>query len=358
MSHPPIIIPEINNQNEICDHTNQSAFILKQKHPVYIFYKNLPPLTLLNFFKTNNVRVIKFLPFNRFSIIFKINSYLTFNFLYLFILVKYHRRPIYWIFYPSLANLLKISLKPYQLVFDILDGFISTPKENKYLLKNATLVPIMSQTLLNYYQTKYGSANYFLSHPASKLIISHINKHSVDNTSIPRIVYLGAINERLNFSLIYQIVKSLPKVNFLFAGPINHDYNVTSKPVKKLFDQIIKLPNFSYQSVLPKNKIAEFLNNIDMGIIPYDISEKFNRLSFPLKSIEYLLAQKPIISTGIDELLYYPDLFKIANTPKTFVKEINKILASKPDKKFYKLAKTFCLQHTWKHKISLIEKSL
>ncbi|MBP9817563.1 hypothetical protein KBC75_02270 [Candidatus Shapirobacteria bacterium] len=326
--HQIVIIPEINTPEEISDHTLQTAKVLSSQNQVYIYYQNIPPKNIFNFIKGGQVFAIKFLPFNRFKLIFQLNSYLTFNFLYIYSLVKHKKIPIYWVFYPPLANLIKFSLPPAKMIFDILDGFISTTTENQYFLKHSTIVSVMTKTLLNYYRSNYGDANYLLTHPASYLAIpaTIVNPKIIKLSKLKNIVgYIGAINQRLDFNLIFDCLKTFPQANFVFAGPLNHDSNVAPKPVNKLFQKLLKYKNFHYLGLLPKNQIPHFLKIIQAGIIPYDTAEIFNQLSFPLKAIEYSIAQKPFISTNIPEL-----------------NKLNKNISN----------------YTWEHKIKLITQAI
>jgi hypothetical protein len=81
----------------------------------------------------------------------------------LYCFIKYHSRPIYWIFYPQVAPLLQKSFPPKILIHDIIDFFTSPdPKTNKslqshkkYLLKKSDLVTSISHSFKKNYLQIY-----------------------------------------------------------------------------------------------------------------------------------------------------------------------------------------------------------
>lgn len=353
-----IIIPEINDRDEICDHTNQTLKCLKNNgHKAYVFYKNLPPRNVFDFISDHNLYPIKILPFNRYKIFSQLNAFVTFNLIFIYLFFRYRQKPVYWIFYPSLANFIKNSFRPQKMIFDILDGFLTTPSQNKYFIKQATTISVMTKTLANYYQKEFGNFKYTLTSPASYLAVANKTPHSsIRKLSHHKnnVGYIGAINERIDFDFVEYIIKHNPQLNFIFAGPINHDASVDYKPVEILFTKISALPNTIYLSVLPKDQIPHLLKNIQVGIIPYDAKLLFNQLSFPLKAIEYLIANLPVVTTPNPELSQYPNLFTIKNTPAEFSNAIRQKIKNTGDKKFLVKASQFCLNHTWQNKINKI----
>lgn len=53
-----------------------------------------------------------------------------------------------------------------------------------------------------------------------------------------------------------------------------------------------------YAGLVPAEAVPSYLACIDVGITPYRDSE-FNRASFPLKTLEYLSAGRPVVATDL-----------------------------------------------------------
>ena len=89
-------------------------------------------------------------------------------------------------------------------------------------------------------------------------------------------------------------------------------------------------------------------------MIPYDISQDFNRYCYPMKLFEYFYLGKPVVSTDILELRNFPGLVAIGNTSDDWGKAIKKILSKEWSMKNKKLEKRLSMENSWQMKISKI----
>ena len=64
------------------------------------------------------------------------------------------------------------------------------------------------------------------------------------------------------------------------------------------FAALTARPNVSYAGRVPQEAVPSYLAAADIGITPYTASP-FNRASFPLKTLEYLGAGLPVVSTDL-----------------------------------------------------------
>lgn len=369
--HHPIIIPEINNQHEICDYLIQTATILsKKKYPTYIFYVNLfseakPKLKKIsdNLFSFSPIKII---PFNRFKFVQQINIYLSFNILILISFFQNFKIPYIWLFYPQIYSLIKPSLPCYKLIYDIVD-FFTSPQPNlnhklnnqkKLLLKKANLITAISQNLKISYQKILPSTKIHIVPQGFNLIKSSSVKTHPEAKKIKKIPnkigFIGAINNRLDFDLLFKLIKNTPNFNYIFVGPQNNDINVKKKPVEKLSKKLFSFPNVHNIGLVPKNQLSQFIGIFDIAIIPYDVSDKFNRLCYPMKLFEYFAAGKPVISTPIIELKNFPKFVKIGKTAKEWQTYIESILNCPWPQKLQEEEKNLAQQNSWKNKINLI----
>lgn len=370
--HFPVIVPEINQKNSICDYLIQTASILaSKKYPTYIYYLSETPALKNNFSQISpNLYAftpLKIIPLNRFVFVQKINISLSFIYLYFYCLFHHHLQPIFWFFYPQLSSLLKISPPPTKIIYDIVDYYASPISkinqkitlQKKTLLKKANLVTAISPSLIESYQKIY-------SHTKIHLVPQGFNLIS-PQTSLPlsfkkflklspKIGYIGAINNRLDFDLLFKLISDTPNYHYFFIGPLENDANVSNKNVPILSKKLFSFPNVHYLSYIPKNEIKNYLEVFDIAIIPYDIKDDFNRLCYPMKLFEYFSVAKPVISTPIESLKKFPNLVYLSSTATDWKKYIQLILAKPWSKSKKVLSQKLAQKNSWKNKVSLILK--
>ena len=372
MSHTPIIIPEINNQKAICDYLIQSAIILsKKKYPTYIYYlheapafnKNLTKISPFLYFFTP----LKIFPFNRFKFAQQINIHLSFLYLYFYCFLKHRLIPIYWFFYPQISSLLKISPPPSKLIYDIVDFYSSSkPKikhilhqQKKYLLKKANLVTAISKSLIETYQKILPSVNINLVPQGFNLIKNNLKAHP-ELTKLNKLPYkigfIGAINNRLDYQLLFNLIQKTPKYNYIFIGPLGNDNNVSPKPVKSLAKKLFSYKNVYHIDLVPKSQIGQFIKIFDIATIPYDIKDDFNRLCYPMKLFEYFSAGKPVLTTPIKELENFPTLVFSSSRVDAWLKNINNLFSNPWPKSNVTLAQKLAKDNSWQNKVEQILK--
>ena len=177
----------------------------------------------------------------------------------------------------------------------------------------------------------------------------HITKNDEINENIT-ILYQGAINERIDFDLLFIVISNLPKYKFKFFGKV-------AKEVKNKWDKIIKLNNVDYQGFVNSSELYKEISSADVGIIPFT-SDEWIKASLPLKSFEYLSCGLPVVSVPIDYFSRFPDVFRIADTPEKFIKEIQSQVLKRNDKKFLTRARSLSEMHDYDVSFSKILKSL
>ena len=61
---------------------------------------------------------------------------------------------------------------------------------------------------------------------------------------------------------------------------------------------------------------------IDVGLVPYGDTE-FNKYSFPMKTLEYLAAGRPVVATSLPAIRSLDtDLVTLADTPSAFAASV------------------------------------
>ena len=365
-THLPIIIPEIYDKNPICDYIPQTAKKLVEfDYPIVIFLLNYPAQKFtLPIFKPSEITYYypqKLLPLNRFDFIRQIQIYLSFNFLSLFCRFKFKTKPIYWIFYPHLHNLIKHSIRPDQLIYDIIDLFPGYTSGKKYFLTPPHIVTAISKSLINVYQKILPSTKIHLVPQGFNLSSNDISLHpkinEIDNLKY-KIGFIGAVNDRLDYQLLFKLISQTPRYQYIFIGPFGHDTNVSPKPIEKLSKKLFSFKNVYHIDVVPKSQIGLFINLFDIAIIPYDVNDNFNRLCYPMKLFEYFAVGIPVLSTPIEELKRFPNLVKIGDTPHKWQSYLDYFFSHPITLSQKNQAKKLAQDNSWKNKISRILKLL
>lgn len=361
------------------DYTQQTALELAKKgHTVVCFLwsdKVFIKDTLLKgkfpkiFSKySNNIFLIQpwyILPLVRYKFVYKLNEKLNLQLVKVFTKwletrQKYIQR-VFWIFDPNTFFMFHFFSTNYKLVYDCVDYFPgaveskykqSTIKNEKALLGRADLVVANSNILFNYLQryrkdTKLVPQGFRIDSFESagcNILFKHNKK--------PSIGYVGAVNYRIDYKLLFSLAKSHPEWNFVMWGPLL-EWDLFTKEKKYYFKKLSSLKNVVFGKS-SKRKIPAVISRFDIGIIPYDVNLDFNRYCYPMKIFEYFYCGKPIISTDIIELRNFPDLINICQTKKEWEAAIIECLSKPLSVAQKKKSKNTAKKNSWQEKISKI----
>jgi len=119
-------------------------------------------------------------------------------------------------------------------------------------------------------------------------------RNSENKDSILTIVYAGGIKKGRSLDNITATVKDLNDVEFVVAGPIID---------KKLFEQILEIPNVKYKGSLEPFDALLLEANADVIIGLYDLSIPENKIAMPNKLFEAMMLGIPIITNVASEVV-------------------------------------------------------
>jgi glycosyltransferase involved in cell wall biosynthesis len=106
---------------------------------------------------------------------------------------------------------------------------------------------------------------------------------------------VGQFNARTDLRFLEAVQRA--GVSLLLVGP---RWFVTASENED-FDRLTNLPGVHWVDELPRDRLAPFLRVLDVGLTPYRDS-MFNRRSYPLKTVEYLAAGVPVVTTDVASL--------------------------------------------------------
>ncbi|AKF03841.1 Glycosyltransferase [Sandaracinus amylolyticus] len=115
-----------------------------------------------------------------------------------------------------------------------------------------------------------------------------------DQASIPhpRAGYFGVIDERLDLSLIEQLADARPDLQLVFLGPI----------VKVDPNALPRRPNLHWLGMKKYEELPSYLAGWDVALMPFALNEATRFIS-PTKTLEYLAAGLPVVSTAIRDVV-------------------------------------------------------
>jgi teichuronic acid biosynthesis glycosyltransferase TuaH len=137
----------------------------------------------------------------------------------------------------------------------------------------------------------------------------------VDRASWPADVHLeppvagfvGQLSDRIDVSLLEAVVES--GISLLLVGP--------GVDASRL-DRLLARPGVQWVGQKQFEDLPSYLRVVDVGLTPYADTE-FNRGSFPLKTLEYLAAGRPVVATDLPAVRALDtDLVATASSPSTF----------------------------------------
>ena len=102
----------------------------------------------------------------------------------------------------------------------------------------------------------------------------------------PRLGYFGVIDERIDLGLLERLASARPEWQIVMVGPV----------VKIDPDSLPRRPNIHWLGQKSYDELPSYLAGWDVAIMPFALNESTRFIS-PTKTLEYLAAGKPVVST-------------------------------------------------------------
>jgi teichuronic acid biosynthesis glycosyltransferase TuaH len=101
---------------------------------------------------------------------------------------------------------------------------------------------------------------------------------------------IGQLTDRIDIGLLEAVADT--GLGLLLVGPREDSW----EPQRS--QALLSRPNVQHAGPVPFDELPRWLARIDVGLTPY-ADTAFNRASFPLKTLEYLSAGLPVVSTDL-----------------------------------------------------------
>lgn len=215
-----------------------------------------------------------------------------------------------------------------KVVYDCMDElslFKFAPPElveqEKFLISKADVVFTGGKAL---YESKKGLHENVYCFPSS-VDQQHFEKvfedieipEDIRYISSPIVGYFGVIDERIDLDLLIHTALKLPEVSFVMIGPL----------AKIEERDLPRAKNIHYLGMKDYAVLPNYLKAFDIAMMPFALNDATKHIS-PTKTLEYMAAKKPIISTPIKDVVReYGDCIEIVGSSDEFCASITKVLA-------------------------------
>src|SRR3712207_1577456 len=127
-------------------------------------------------------------------------------------------------------------------------------------------------------------------------------------TGRPTAGYVGVLDERLDLDLIAGLAARLPEWEIRMIGPV-----IKIDPAT-----LPQAPNIYYYGMQPYSALPGHMAGLDVAIMPFALNEATRSIS-PTKTLEYLAAGLPIVSTPVPDVVAdYARIVALATGPASF----------------------------------------
>ena len=252
-------------------------------------------------------------------------------------------------YYTPMALRFTSQLEPAVTVYDCMDelsAFAGAPSEigscEAELFRRADIVFTGGRALYEAKANRHDNVHCFRSGVDAQHFAPKNHADPLDQRALsrPRLGFYGVLDERFDAALVERVAQARPEWNIVLVGPV----------VKIEAESLPRSQNITY---LPQKTYAElpaYLSNWDIAILPF-ARNAATRFISPTKTLEYLAAEKPVISTPIADVVEpygRRGIVQIASTAEEFVMAGEQLLASAPHTATA-AARNIVKENSWDH---------
>jgi UDP-galactopyranose mutase len=235
--------------------------------------------------------------------------------------------PVTWLYTP-MALPLAAHLNPQCVVYDCMDelsAFLFAPlaliTRESALLNWADLVFTGGPSLYEAKRHRHPNVHCFPSSvDAAHFRQARTCTEAADQRDIPhpRLGFYGVIDERIDLELIGALATSHPEWQICMVGPV-----VKIDPAS-----LPQGPNLHYFGQRSYRELPSYLAGWDVCMMPFARNEATRFIS-PTKTLEYMAAEKPIVTTPINDVIEpYGNIVYVGDSPASFVAACEQALAA------------------------------
>jgi UDP-galactopyranose mutase len=241
-----------------------------------------------------------------------------------------------WLYTPMALPLARV-LAPDAVVYDCMDElslFLGAPPEllshEAELLDYADVMFTGGPSLFRAKQSRHRNVHCF----PSSVDAAHFRLTDADGRPVneaddqaelshPRLGFYGVIDERLDLEIVGRIADAHPEWQIVLVGPV----------VKIDPERLPRRPNIHYFGQRNYDELPRYLAGWDICLLPFARNDATRFIS-PTKTLEYMAAELPIVSTPITDVAEpYGDIVYLGGTPDEFLAACEAALASSAEER-------------------------
>jgi UDP-galactopyranose mutase len=238
-----------------------------------------------------------------------------------------------WLYSPMALPLAR-ALAPDAVVYDCMDElslFLGAPPEllshEAELLKYADVMFTGGPSLFRAKRSRHPNVHCF----PSSVDAAHFRLADTEGRPVseaedqselphPRLGFFGVIDERLDLEIVDRIAEAHPDWQIVLVGPV----------VKIDPERLPRRSNIHYFGQRSYDELPRYLAGWDVCLLPFARNDATRFIS-PTKTLEYMAAELPIVSTPITDVAQpYGDIVYLGGTPDEFLAACESALASSP----------------------------
>ncbi len=235
---------------------------------------------------------------------------------------------VVWLYTPMALPLLQ-DLQPRAVVYDCMDelsAFRGAPRQlvqrESALYQVADLVLTGGPSLYEAKRERHPNVHLFPSSVDAQHFASGQGRDHPAQQQLarPRLGYHGVIDERLDLDLVASVADAHPQWQLVMVGPV----------AKIAPESLPRRSNIHWLGQRPYEELPAFVAGWDLCLMPFALNEATRFIS-PTKTLEYMAAGKPVVSTPIRDVVQpHGDVVEIAERADDFVAACERVLAESP----------------------------
>lgn len=231
-----------------------------------------------------------------------------------------------WLYTP-MALPLALRLQPLALVYDVMDelsGFKGAPpgllEREAEAYESVDVVFTGGPSLYRAKQGRHPNVHCFPS-SVDQAHFGQARRADLDHAAQrdhpkPRLGFFGVIDERLDLPLLDALARERPAWQLMMVGPVT----------KISHEDLPQAPNLHYFGQRAYQDLPSFLAGWDLCLLPFARNDATRFIS-PTKTLEYMAAEKPIVSTPIADVAEpYGHIAHLADTVDSFIAACDRAL--------------------------------
>ena len=268
-------------------------------------------------------------------------------------------RSIHWFYSPMTAPVFLRRFGHHGIVYDCMDelaNFRFAPPDiaqrEQFLLERADVVFTGGYQLYEAKSKFHLNTHFF----GCGVDTQHFGRARLASTAVPPELaamrhpvfgYFGVIDERLDYELIARLADAFPNASVAMVGPL----------AKVERDMLPKTANIHWLGQRAYDDLPAIVKGFDVCLMPFALNDATRYIN-PTKTLEYLAAAKPVVSTAIPDVLHhFADVVYVADSHRAFLRHARQA-ASSPDALLIARGVKRAEQSSWSSIVASIDKHL